>query len=471
MTDDAGGPELSLVGRLAAPSGRPDRGELLIAGGVIQAVGEGEPPERAGVRRIDVGEAFLLPGAIDCHAHSGSHPGEGLSAITRSAAAGGVTTVVDMPYDALGPVNSPQALAEKEGRVGEEAVVDVALLATIAPGTGADDVAPLVEAGAVGFKLSLFCTDAVRFPRIPDVQFMEILEAVGVADSVACVHAENEEIIKPLIAEARRAGRTRPLDHCRSRPPVSETQAVLTALEYARVAGGHLHLCHLSLARSVDLAAAYAAEGVAVSTETCPHYLVFSEKDMERLGGRLKINPPVRSPEDVESLWRRLLSGSVDVVASDHAPWPLSYKTNEIIFDNHSGAPGIETLLPLVAGEMLARGGTLADVVRLTAEAPARLFGLDDRKGALRPGMDADVVAFDPTVTTDLDEQALHSNAGWSPYAGRTMHGRVVLTVSRGEVVWDGEAVLASPGRGRVVRPRTRRAAGGDGRPGMESVA
>lgn len=460
MTRSPDDRQLSLVGRLALPGKPPARGEIFVLGERIASIEEGEPPPRPGVDRIDVGESLLLPGAIDCHAHSGSHPGEGLLAITRSAAAGGVTTVVDMPYDALGPVNSAEAFADKERRLAEEAVVDVALLATIRPGSGAGDVADLVDAGAVGFKLSLFCTDAVRFPRIPDTQFMEILEAIDAADSIACVHAENEEIIKPLIETARREGRTAPIDHCRSRPPVSETQAVLTALEYARVAGGRLHLCHLSLPRSVDLARSYAAEGVAVSTETCPHYLVFSEEDMARLGGRLKINPPVRTPADVDGLWRRLRSGAVDVVASDHAPWPIEHKSKEVIFDNHSGAPGIETLVPLVAGELLATwGGSVADVVRLTAEAPARLFGLDDRKGALRAGMDADVIAFDASTTSELDETSLHSNAGWSPYAGRRMLGRVTLTVSRGTVVWDGADLKADPGRGRLLRPRRPRTA------------
>jgi allantoinase len=444
--------ELSLVGRLADTDGAPARGEILVAGGRIAAVVPGEPAARPGLRRIDLGDALLLPGAIDCHVHSGSYPGEGLLAMTRSAAAGGVTTVIDMPYDADGPVNSTHVFAEKAARVEQEAVVDVALLATVRPGSGADDVGPLVEAGAVGFKLSLFCTDPVRFPRIPDAQFIEILSAIGEAGSIACVHAENEEIIKPLIAHAREAGETRPIDHCRSRPPVSETQAVLTALEYARQTRAPLHLCHLSLARSVDLAVAYAAEGLAVSTETCPHYLCFSEEDMDRLGGRLKINPPVRSTADVAGLWQRLLDGTVDVVASDHAPWPLGHKTKEVIFDNHSGAPGVETLFPIVAGELLAtRGGTAADVVRLTASAPARLFGLDHRKGALRAGMDADVVAFDPSATATVDETTLHSNAGWSPYHALALHGRVLLTVSRGEVVFDGSQIHASPGRGRFV--------------------
>jgi allantoinase len=453
--------DLSIVGRIVRGDGEPSRGEILVAGGRIIEVRAAERRGEPAARRIDVGLAYLLPGVIDCHVHSGSHPGEGIRALTSAAAAGGVTTVVDMPYDADAPVVDPEVFARKRERVTREALVDVALLGTVRPGTGGVDVAPLVEAGAAGFKVSLFCTDARRFPRVYDGQFIEVLEAIREAGSIACVHAENEEIIKPLIERARQSGDCSPLAHCRSRPPVSETQAVLTALEYARETGARLHLCHLSLPRSVDLAAAYAARGVPVSVETCPHYLCFSEDDMARHGGRLKINPPLRSAADVEGLWRRVSAGMVDVVASDHAPWPLSEKTRPNIFDNHSGAPGVETLLTVLATRLLARGGSVNDLARLVSAVPARLFGLSHRKGSLEVGRDADVVAYDPSAGFTLDERELHSNAGWSPYDNMTFDGRVVLTVSRGEVIWDGARLAGSPGRGRIIEPT--RSGGDDG--------
>ena len=406
-------------------------------------------------RRIDLGSAYLLPGAIDCHVHSGSTPSEGIRAMTAAAAAGGVTTVIDMPYDAAAPVVSPEAMAAKRQRVQEEALVDVALLGTVRPGSGGREVGPLVAAGAVGFKLSLFGTDPQRFPRIPDDQFLEVLAAIGQEGSVACVHAENEEIIKPLLERARAAGETSPIAHCRSRPPVSETQAVLTALEYARETRTPLHLCHLSLARSVDLARLYAAEGLSVSTETCPHYLFFSEDDMEAQGGRLKINPPLRQAQEVTALRDRLLGGAIDVVASDHAPWPLSEKTRPMIFDNHSGVPGVETLVTVLAAVLRDRGTDIARFANLVSAAPVRIFGLSHAKGALEPGMDADVTGFDPDRPFTLDEGELHSNAGWSPWHKVGFPGRVVLTVSRGEVVWDGSKLQGSPGRGRVVERTT----------------
>ena len=446
--------DLSIVGRIVNGVDEPFRGEVSISAGRIVEVRQGEPAGPA-AERIDVGDSYLLPGAIDCHVHSGSHPGEGIRALTASAAAGGVTTVIDMPYDAAAPVVSPEILAAKREVVRGEAFVDVALLGTVRPGTGGVDVGPLVEAGAVGFKLSLFGTDSHRFPRIPDDQFLEVLAAVRTHRSVACVHAENEEIIKPLLARARESGDDSALAHCRSRPPVSETQAVLTALEFARETHSILHLCHLSLSRSVDLARSYAREGLQVSTETCPHYLTFSEHDMERQGGRLKINPPLRGADEVDQLWDRLNSGAVDAVASDHAPWPISDKTRPVILDNHSGAPGTETLVSVLAGGLASRGASPSALARLLGAAPARIFGISHLKGSLSPGLDGDVMVFDPAKPFTLDEADLHSNAGWSPYHGMALPGRVVLTISRGEVVWDGSRLCASPGRGRVVeRPR-----------------
>ncbi|MGH9304691.1 MAG: dihydroorotase [Acidimicrobiales bacterium] len=453
------GADLCLVGRVVTRGERePERAELVVSGGRIAEV-RALRGKAAGLpspaRRIDVGDAYLLPGGIDCHVHSGSHPGEGIAALTRSAAAGGVTTVVDMPYDATGPVVDGSVFAEKSRRVEKEAVVDVALLGTVRPGPDAEGVKALVGAGAVGFKLSLFCTDPRRFPRIHDDQFLQILEAIEQAGSIACVHAENEEIIKPLIERARRSGDSSPIAHCRSRPPVSETQAVLTVLEYARETGARLHLCHLSLARSVELASSYRAAGTKVSVETCPHYLCFSELDMAAQGGRLKINPPLRSPADVEGLWHHVSSGAVDVVASDHAPWPISDKTRADIFDNHSGAPGVETLLTVLGSRLLARGGSACDLARLVSERPAELFGLSGQKGSLAAGKDADILAFDPDADFVLHESDLHSNAGWSPYDKMSFTGRVVLTVSRGEVVFEGGRVLGMPGRGRLVKRAT----------------
>lgn len=446
-----GQPECDLViaGMLVPPEGEIFRGEVRITAGKIIAVveGGGVTPAR---QRLDVGDAYVLPGAVDAHVHCLSNPGEGIEAATRAAAAGGVTTIIDMPYDSGNPVNRADVLLDKIKTIGASAMVDVGLLATVSPDGGAGEVGELVRAGACGFKLSLFDTDSRRFPRIPDRMLLDVLAEIAAADSIACIHAENDEIIKPLIAEAVRDGRTEPLEHCRSRPPVSESEAVLKALEFGWYAGVRLHLCHLSLTRSAQLVRRYAADGLDVSSETCPHYLVFSESDMAAQGARLKINPPLRSRDEREGLWALLADGAFDIIGSDHAPWSLGEKSHPNVFDNHSGVPGVETLVPLVLSEALRRGWSLVDAARLLSTNPARRFRLPG-KGMLATGADADVMVFAPGEGQTLDESRLHSNAGWSPYGGMRLGGRVSYTVSRGEIVWDGQDVLAEPGRGRFL--------------------
>ena len=440
--------DLAVSGLLVLPDGPPVHGEVRITAGRIDAV-VAESGAGPAARTLDAGDAYVLAGAVDAHVHCLSNPGEGIEAATRAAAAGGVTTIVEMPYDAGDPVNNVGTLEAKKKRVADEAVIDVALLATVRPQGGASDVGALVSHGACGFKLSLFDTDSRRFPRIPDDQLLDVLAAISAADSLACFHAENDEIIKPLIERLRAETPEDPGAHSRSRPPVSETEAVLKALEFGFTTQCRLHLCHLSLARSVELARWFAVQGLDVSTETCPHYLCFAEEDLLTQKGRLKINPPLRTGKDREGLWATLGAGDIDVVASDHAPWDLADKLHPVIFDNHSGAPGVETLVPVVLSEGLERGVPVTTLAKALSETPARRFRLPG-KGVLRAGFDGDLFVFDPTAEGTIDESRLHSNAGWSPYHGRRLRGQVTTVVSRGEVVWDGELDVR-PGRGRFV--------------------
>jgi allantoinase len=417
----------------------------------------GAQPSAGATTRIDMGKAFLLPGVIDSHVHSLSHAGEGVQAATRSAAAGGVTTIVEMPFDSSGPINTVDRFKRKQDLVYDEAAVDVALLATLEPGGGwrrADDI---VAAGATGFKVSLFNTDVRRFPRIDDAELLEVMAAVANTGKTLCTHAENNEIVQSLLAKERAENPTDAYAHSRSRPPIAETLGVLTALEVAAETGAALHVCHLSLPRSVDLVRWYQEQGADVTLETCPHYLTLTEQDFLEQHGQLKINPPLRTQDDQDALWSRLIDGSINIVSSDHAPWSKDMKSHDAIFDNHSGIPGVETLVSLTLGRALQLDATLeafgraVDALTIT---PAQRFGLHHRKGRLAVGFDADLIAFstDPDDSSPIDEAALHSNAGWSPYHGRTPGGRVTLTMSRGTVVYDSSAGLtAKPGRGELL--------------------
>ncbi|MGW0737687.1 dihydroorotase [Streptomyces sp. NPDC002851] len=422
---------------------------------MIREVRTGDPDPGTAVRFIDVGDAFVLPGAVDAHVHSYSHAGEGLRASTSAAAAGGVTTIVEMPFDATGPINSAERVDAKLELVDDEALVDVALLGTLEPGGGWRRAWELVEAGVVGFKVSLFDTDPVRFPRIGDAELLDVMRAVGEAGSTLCTHAENNEIIKALLADEARQSSTDPRVHGRTRPPVTETLGVLTAMEIAAHQGNALHLCHLSLGRSADLVSWYQGQGVDITFETCPHYLLFTEDDMLAQRGRLKINPPLRGDAERTAMWNAVGAGLASVISSDHAPWPVRLKEHDRILANHSGVPGTETLVATTLGACLRRHGAGPEFIKtveaLTAN-PADRYGIGHRKGRLEPGYDADIMVLEAADDWQIDEGALHSNAGWSPYDKYVPGARVTLTLSRGAVVWSvDQGLVGTPGRGQPV--------------------
>ncbi len=461
MSDPSPEPPVNLVvaGRLCRADGTWGSGEVWVSGERIVAVHDSPQHSQAtaNARRIDVGDDFVLPGAVDAHVHSLSHQGEGVKAATTAAAAGGVTSIVEMPFDAAGPINNRDRLLAKQELVNDEAAIDVALLGTLSPDGGWREAETLAENGVAGFKVSLFLTDPQRFPRIDDYELLNVMKAVAETGGTLCTHAENNEIVKALLAAETAAGSTDVRAHARTRPPVSETLGVLTALEVAATQGTSLHVCHLSLPRSIDLVSWYQSQGVDVTLETCPHYLTFTDDDLESQKGRLKINPPLRTKSDRDGVWNRLESGNVTIVSSDHAPWPADLKDRERILDNHSGVPGVETLVAAALGAAIRRSpdlSTLETVVDSLTIAPAKRFGLDRRKGSLDAGKDADIMIFSPDAKVAVDGKALHSNAGWSPYDGMALGGSVTTTISRGQIVWTSDAGIQAPaGRGRLLSP------------------
>ena len=437
-------------GRVALPGREPGPGAVAVASGQVAAVAERDAPLPAH-DELDVGDALVLPGVVDVHVHTRSAPQEGIEAATRAAAAGGVTTIVDMPYDASGMIADPDAFAAKVADVEREAVVDVALWATVPPRGALAHVDELVRAGACAFKLSTYETDPVRFPRIPDDQLYRAFGAIAGAGGLAGVHSENDELVRALVAGERDAGRVDPLAHARSRPPVAETEAIARCLELAQATGVRLHLCHVTVGRGVELARRARRDGVDVSAETCPHYLLLDESELERRGGEAKINPPLRSAAEVEALWHALARGELDVVSSDHVGWPIERKRGEDIFALASGAPGLELELPLLHDAAAARGVPIAVLVRALSETPARRFGLWPAKGSLLPGADADLVVLDPDSRWTVEPERLVTPVGWSPYSGRTVRGRVCHVLARGEHVFREGEVVARAGRGSFV--------------------
>jgi allantoinase len=452
--------DLVVRGRLVLPGGRIEDGEIGIAGGSIVALAA--RGELRGEERIDVPDAQLvLPGHVDAHVHTGSAPGEGVARATATAAAGGVTTIIDMPYDDPEPVNSLARFEAKLAHVEAEAHVDVALYATIAPSDGLDEIAPLHRAGAAAFKLSTFETHPVRFPRVADGELLLAMQICAGLGALVCFHPENDDIVRRLTARLVAEGRVDPMAHADARPPVAESEAIGRVLELGLATGCRTHLCHVSVERGFELVARALADGVDASAETCTHYLVLDEDDLRRQAGRAKINPPLRPRAQQDALWRLLDLGRVDQLTSDHVGWARELKDTTDIFAARSGVPGLETTLPLLFSEgVIRRGVPLGRLLHVLCEGPAARYGLAPRKGAIARGADADLVIFDPDERWRVDERELVCQAGWSPYHGLDVTGRVKQVLVRGSTAFAGGELRASAGSGRVVRPGREQEAG-----------
>jgi allantoinase len=446
-------PEYDLVvtGRLVTPAGTVDDGWVAVSGGKIAAIGNGPPPPAAS--HYDAGGAWVIPGAIDGQTHAGSYAGlPGLESTTRSAVAGGVTTIVDMPYDSPTPLTDLAHLEAKIAAIETLAYCDVALYATVAKGQGVDAVSDLIRNGIAAFKVSSFESNAVRFPRIPNDEILDLLEAVAATDIPVGLHNEDQEIVLARTARLRAAGRNTIEWHSPARPPVAEDVATVAFLELGAASGAHVHIVHISEPRGFELVERYRREGVRATAELCIHYGVFDPAlDGARLGARLKVNPPMR-PNGPAGIWAAFDKGQIDFVSSDHSSWPVDNKLTASVFDAGAGIPGLETLVPAFYTELAARRARpIADLVLYMCERPAKFFGLWPRKGALTVGADADIV-FLETGSWTYDASAAHDDLKWSPFDGRTMQARAAKTFVRGALVWDGASIAGAPGSGRYVR-------------------
>jgi len=382
---------------------------------------------------IDASGLHVVPGAVDAHVHF-NEPGrtswEGWATGSAAAAAGGTTCVIDMPLNAHPPTVDGESFGRKLAAASASAVVDFALWGGLVPGNVAR-LHELAELGVVGFKAFMCPSGIDDFAALDDDTLGEGMAEAGRLGLPVAVHAEDPALLEQPSGRSWR-------DFAASRPPEAELAAIADAIAIAARTGCSLHVVHVSTARGVRLVADARTRGLDVTCETCPHYLVLDEDDLETLGAVAICAPPLRSRDERDELRRQLEIGSVDLLASDHSPSPPEMKAGDDAFAVWGGISGCQSLLPLVLTEELA--------VDLVTARPAARFRLPG-KGRLEPGADADFVLVDRSVRDRLRAEDLRYRHAHSPYVGRTMRARVAGTWVRGRRVVPGES------NGRFVQP------------------
>jgi allantoinase len=391
--------------------------------------------------RLADGEV-LLPGLVDTHVHL-NEPGrtewEGFDTGTRAAAAGGVTTVIDMPLNSVPPTTTVAGLERKRECAAAQAHVDVGFWGGAVPGN-AGELAALHEAGVFGFKCFLVDSGVPEFPPVRPADLSAAMAETARLGALLIAHAEDADVIAAAPAPG---GRSYPA-YLRSRPDAAEVRAIERLLAEARATGGRLHVVHLTTAEALEALRAARAEGVDVSVETCPHYLAIVAEAIEAGATQFKCAPPIRDAKNCERLWDALTSGEIGMIVSDHSPCTPDLKCRDSgdFAAAWGGIASLELGLPVVWTAARARGRGLPDVIRWMASAPADLVGLT-RKGRIAVGADADLVVFDPDAEFVVDASQLHQRNPVSPYAGRRLAGVVRQTWLRGERV-DGAGSTAS---------------------------
>lgn len=433
------------------------RGHVLVKDGTVQEimVRDDLPPAR---EVIDATGLHVLPGLIDPHVHfrvPGLDYKEDFETGSQGAACGGITTVLDMP-NVIPPTATVEALRAKAEAVRGHSYVDYGFYGVIVEGNS-DQILPLAEAGVVGFKV--FLGETVG--NLPAPSNGEILDAwrIVARTGLRCgVHAEDAGITTYLRRKLQAQGRTDPLAHVESRPPVAEAEAVSRAILLARDARSKLMIFHVSSSEGVELIRWGKDAGVDVMGETAPHYLIFEAEDMVRmgLGSLLKINPPVRSREHAEALWKGLLDGTLEVMGTDHSPHTPEEKMAESphsdIWKAAPGWPGVETAVPLMLTQVNAGRMSLNRYVKVQAEGPARAWNLWPRKGHLGRGADADMTIVDMARDGVIDQRRLHSKSKVTPFHGFRVRGMPVYTIVRGHVVMKHGELCGEP-LGGLLRP------------------
>ncbi len=382
-------------------------------------------------------ELDAVPAVIDTHVHfnePGNEDWEGIQTGSSALAVGGGTVFIDMPLNSIPVTTTKAALTTKLECLAQKSITDYAVWGGLTP-----DSLPHLEAmamaGVIGFKAFMSGSGLPEFERSDEETLLEGMQIAAALGLPVAVHAESERITSALSKAAKVMGKTGIRDYLDSRPIEAELEAIKSAIAIAEQTNCALHIVHISSAAGVELITEAKARGVNVTAETCPHYLWFSESDLERLGAVLKCAPPVRRAEELEQLWG--VFEQIDILGSDHSPAPPSMKTDLDFFKIWGGISGVQSTLEVMMTASQARGIPLAALHQKLSANPAKRFGLQN-KGQLAIGFDADI-ALVQTIPYTLEKTDLHYRHAQSPYLGASLSARVKRTFLRGNTIWDGQ--------------------------------
>jgi len=423
-------------------------GELSVERGVIKRVAVTGAPK--GDVEVDAKGKLVMPGVIDAHVHVYDPKftrREDFRSGSSSAAAGGVTTFIVMPLDT--PVLTPASVREVIAAGQKDSLVDFALHAGNFTAKAVGAVQKLSAVGVKSFK-AFTCSPYYLDPNAMG----RLMGAVKNVGGTIFVHAEDESILHKQQERLIAQGRKDPLAHHEARPSEAEKKAVEMTIGQASKTGCKLHLAHITTGRACDVIKKAKAKKRNITAEVTTHHLVFSRDDVSKLGPYLKVNPSLKTKRDQAALWKALAEGTIDIVVTDHAPGTRAEKEVgwKDIWNAQTGVPGVETLLPIMLSRGLAGGRlTLERMTDALCTGPARAFSLYPKKGIIQTGSDADFVVVDTKKRTTIKAENLHCKAGWTPYENMKVKGAPIVTVSRGEVIFEEGQVTGKRGRGKFL--------------------
>lgn len=439
--------------------------DIYIKDGKIAAISK-ERLEGEAKEETDATGQYVLPGLMDTHIHS-RDPGpthkEDFFTSTMAAAAGGITTVFEMP-NTKRTINSADNFHAQVENLSSKAHVDFGLWAICLGKLNLHRLQELNEAGVIGFKFFWgYAINSETFeleynykpgmpnviPPLHDGEVYLIFDEVAKTGKIFAIHAENNDLIQSLTQRVLESGRTDYNAFLEGRPPLAETVTVKTGISFARDTGARLHILHVSAGDSVDVIEQAQKEGLPITAETCPQYLFLSNEDYDRVGPMMKIYPPIKYRADQERIWKGVQDGVLTIICSDHAPHTLEEKTGDL-WSIPAGMVGVETMVPLLLNAVSEGKLTLQQVVALCSENPARQYGIYPQKGSLEIGTDADFTIVDMDKKVVIKRENLHSRSQNTGFDGVEVTGYPVATIVRGHVVMKDGRIVSSP-IGQVV--------------------